>query len=279
MEKYMTIDAVYRAGVTKLEAVGVTDATMDAWILLEYVTGMDRTRFFMEKQKEMPEAQKAEYEALIHKRAERIPVQYLTGEQEFMGLNFKVNEHVLVPRQDTEVLVEEALKRCSPDMRVLDMCTGSGCIAISIAKLGKAQVTAVDISTDALCVAVDNGKKNKVFVDFRESNLFDKVPERYQMIVSNPPYIRTDIIETLSPEVREHEPMLALDGAEDGLYFYKEITKQATEHLTDGGWLLYEIGHDQGEDVKAIMLEAFSEVTVIKDLAGLNRVVVGCYKK
>ena len=153
------------------------------------------------------------------------------------------------------------------------------CIAISIAKLGKVQVTAVDISTDALCVAVDNSKKNKVFVDFRESNLFDKVPERYQMIVSNPPYIRTDIIETLSPEVREHEPMLALDGAEDGLYFYKEITKQATEHLTDGGWLLYEIGHDQGEDVKAIMLEAFSEVTVIKDLAGLNRVVVGCYKK
>ena len=121
MEKYMTIDAVYRAGVAKLEAVGVTDATMDAWILLEYVTGMDRTRFFMEKQKEMPEAQKAEYEALIHKRAERIPVQYLTGEQEFMGLNFKVNKHVLVPRQDTEVLVEEALKRCSPDMRVLDM--------------------------------------------------------------------------------------------------------------------------------------------------------------
>lgn len=275
----MTIDVVYKTSVAKLEAAGVMDASMDAWLLLEYVTGMDRTRFFMEKQMEMPEAQKLEYDRLIEKRAERIPVQHLTGMQEFMGLNFKVNEHVLVPRQDTEVLVEEGLKRCRPEMQVLDMCTGSGCIAISIAKLSKAQVTAVDISPDALQVARANGKANEVMVDWRESNLFEKVPETYQMIISNPPYIRSAVIETLSPEVREHEPMLALDGAEDGLYFYKEITKQATEHLTDGGWLLYEIGHDQGEDVKAIMLEAFSEVTVIKDLAGLNRVVVGCYKK
>lgn len=275
----MTIDAMYRAGVARLEAVGVTDAAMDAWILLEYVTGMDRTRFFMEKQKEMPEAQKTDYEGLIDKRAERIPVQHLTGEQEFMGLNFKVNEHVLVPRQDTEVLVEEALKRCKPGMQVLDMCTGSGCIAVSLAKLGKAQVTAADISTEALKVAVDNGRKNEVFVDFRESNLFDRVPEMYQMIVSNPPYIRSQVIETLSPEVREHEPMLALDGTADGLYFYREITRQAPEHLVDGGWLLYEIGHDQGEDVKAIMSETFSDVSVIKDLAGLDRVVVGCYKK
>lgn len=275
----MTVDAVYRTGVAKLEAAGVTDASMDAWLLFEYVTGMDRTRFFMDKQMELPEPQQLEYDKLIEKRAERIPVQHLTGVQEFMGLNFKVNEHVLVPRQDTEVLVEEALKRCRPDMQVLDMCTGSGCIAVSMAKLGKAQVTAADISPDALQVAMVNGKANDVTVDWRESNLFEKVPETYQMIISNPPYIRSAVIETLSPEVREHEPMLALDGTKDGLYFYREITRQAVEHLAEGGWLLYEIGHEQGEDVKAIMSEAFSDVSVIKDLAGLDRVVVGCYKK
>lgn len=275
----MTIDVVYKTSVAKLEAAGVMDASMDAWLLFEYVTGMDRTRFFMGKQMEMPEAQKLEYDRLIEKRAERIPVQHLTGMQEFMGLNFKVNEHVLVPRQDTEVLVEEGLKRCRPEMQVLDMCTGSGCIAISIAKLSKAQVTAVDISLDALQVARANGKANEVMVDWRESNLFEKVPETYQMIISNPPYIRSAVIETLSPEVREHEPMLALDGTEDGLYFYREITRQAIEHLEEGGWLLYEIGHDQGEAVKTIMSELFSDVSVIKDLAGLDRVVVGCYRK
>lgn len=274
----MTVDAVYKAGVAKLEAAGVTDAAMDAWILFEYVTKMDRTRFFMEKRTELSESQRIDYDSLISKRAERIPVQHLTGVQEFMGLTFRVNEHVLVPRQDTEILVEEALKRCRPDMEVLDMCTGSGCIAISLAKLGKANVTAVDISQEALQVAVDNGRTNEVSVDWRESNLFEKLPETFQMIVSNPPYIRTDVIETLSPEVREHEPKLALDGTADGLYFYREITRQAVTHLADGGWLLYEIGHDQGEAVKAIMSESFSDVSVIKDLAGLDRVVAGCYK-
>lgn len=274
----MTVDAVYKAGVAKLEAAGVTDAAMDAWILFEYVTKMDRTRFFMEKRTELSESQRIDYDSLISKRAERIPVQHLTSVQEFMGLTFRVNEHVLVPRQDTEILVEEALKRCRPDMEVLDMCTGSGCIAISLAKLGRANVTAVDISQEALQVAVDNGRTNEVSVDWRESNLFEKIPETYQMIVSNPPYIRTDVIETLSPEVREHEPKLALDGTADGLYFYREITRQAVTHLADGGWLLYEIGHDQGDAVKAIMSETFSDVTVIKDLAGLDRVVAGCYK-
>jgi release factor glutamine methyltransferase len=191
-----------------------------------------------------------------------------------MGLEFDVSPHVLIPRQDTEILVEEALKLCE-GKKVLDMCTGSGCIIISIAKLGKsAGVAAVDISAEALNVAKGNAAKNEVKVEFIESDLFEKVEGDYDIIVSNPPYIRTKVMEELMPEVKDHEPVIALDGSKDGLYFYRKITASLKQHLRSGGTILYEIGYDQGEAVRDILKqEGFTDILVKKDLSGLDRVV------
>ena len=195
-----------------------------------------------------------------------------------MGLTFKVNEHVLIPRQDTEILVEEAMRYLSDGMRILDICTGSGCILLSLLKYSnECEGMGVDISEDALAVAQENAHNLGLQADFRHSDLLENVEGRFDMIVSNPPYIQTDVIETLMPEVREHEPMLALDGKADGLFFYREIIKQCPAYMTRGARLFFEIGYDQGEAVKALMeKQGFTEVEVIKDYAGLDRVVVGC---
>ena len=226
-----------------------------------------------------PEQEKA-YLDLTEKRCQRMPLQYLTGEQEFMGLPFAVNEHVLIPRQDTEVLVEEAiqiLKNRMPDAEVLDLCTGSGCIGISIQSFcPDTKVTGADISKEALQVAKHNALQNQVPVSFVHSDLFSEISGRFDMIVSNPPYIPSNVIDTLMPEVRDHEPMGALDGKADGLYFYRRITEESVAHLNDGGYLLYEIGHDQAEAVSGFMKEhGFNDIKVIRDLAGLDRVVRG----
>ena len=279
----MTLEEAYRLGNDVLNEAGVPDAGTDAWILLEHVTGVSRTRYYVNPRQVLSKEEEERYLSYIEKRKKRIPVQHLTGVQEFMGLEFIVNEHVLIPRQDTEVLVETVWEDLETGMRVLDMCTGSGCILISLMKRmqtvsredGIAGVGA-DLSREALQVAEENASKQKVGAVFVESNLFDKVEGTYDIIVSNPPYIRTSVIKELQEEVKLHDPYAALDGKEDGLFFYREIIKKSKEYLKKGGRLYFEIGHDQGEDVKKLMEEAgFSEVTVKKDLAGLDRVVFG----
>lgn len=279
----MTLEEAYRLGSRTLEEAGIPDAGTDAWILLEHVTGISRTRYYANPRQSLSEEEEGCYRSYIEKRMKRIPVQHLTGVQEFMGLEFLVNEHVLIPRQDTEVLVETVWKDLEPGMRVLDMCTGSGCILISLMKRmqsvsGEDEILGVgaDLSCEALQVAEANASRQHVDAVFVESDLFEKVEGRYDIIVSNPPYIRTSVIRELQEEVKLYDPYAALDGKEDGLFFYREIIKKSKEYLKKGGRLYFEIGHDQGEDVKKLMEEAgFTQVTVKKDLAGLDRVVFG----
>ena len=259
-----------------LENRGVTDARTDAWILLEYAANIDRSFYYLHMHEMLDEADAADYRKLLVQRGKRIPVQYLTGEAWFYGYCFRVNSHVLIPRQDTEILVEEALKRIVPGMRVLDLCTGSGCILISILK--KASVTGVgaDISPEALEVAEKNGKRLGVRAVWAESDLFRNIGGTFHMIVSNPPYIPSEVIEGLEPEVKDHEPRLALDGSEDGLYFYRKIVKEAKEYLNAGGWLCLEIGYDQGNALRTMLEDAgYQDVEIRKDLAGLDRVAAG----
>ena len=261
---------------SKLEKAGVEEAKLDAWYLAMECFGINRTDYYMNPNREIDEEQYRRYQEMIEARAKRIPYQYLTNCQEFMGLQFYVDENVLIPRQDTEVLVELAMK-VAKHADILDMCTGSGCIILSLGKLCETKsLTAVDISTAALDVARRNAKNLEVPVTFIESNVFENVEGTYDVIVSNPPYIPTKVIEELMPEVRAHEPMLALDGLEDGLYFYRIIASEASNYLNEKGYIFLEIGHNQGDDVKNLLLDAgFEDVTVVKDLAGLDRVVTG----
>ena len=277
----MTLKEAYEYGQEQLKNVGIDDADLDAWYLLEHVTGITRAGYFMDMHRALSEKEEAEYREFVAIRAKHVPLQHITGAQEFMGLAFGVNKHVLVPRQDTEVLVESVLEVLKPEMRVLDMCTGSGCILISLLKLcGFADVSGVgvDVSEDALQVACKNAENLGVDATFVHSDLFSEVEEQYDVIVSNPPYIRTSVIEGLKEEVKFHDPFIALDGKEDGLYFYRRIVEESPRYLKKGGKLYFEIGHDQGDDVSRLMKEAgFSDVTVKKDLAGLDRVVFGVY--
>ncbi len=275
----MTLQKAFEYGRNALVAAGIEDAEIDAWLLLEYVTGITRAQYYMDMQKVLSAEQKATYLSHIEKRKSHIPLQHITGVQEFMGLEFCVNEHVLVPRQDTEVLVESVLEVLESEMHVLDMCTGSGCILISLLKLKQGMSgVGVDISEAALRVAEKNCRKHGVKAELLHSDLFEQVQGSYDVIVSNPPYIRTAVIEGLQEEVKLHDPMLALDGMEDGLHFYRKIVEKSPEYLKRGGKLYFEIGHDQGGDVKSLMENAgFADVTVKKDLAGLDRVVSGRY--
>ncbi|SEI43517.1 release factor glutamine methyltransferase [Lachnospiraceae bacterium A10] len=255
----------------------VPNAALDAEYLLEHLTGWNRARQFMEKDRIMEKDLYERYIALVKERAKRIPLQHIIGTQEFMGLEFEVNEHVLVPRQDTEVLVEHALKILKDGDSVLDLCTGSGCILLSLMKLGPLlNGTGGDISKDALEVANRNKEKLGVNAKFVETDLFSKITKKYDLITSNPPYIPTGIIPGLMPEVREHDPYIALDGKEDGLWFYERITEEAPKHLYRGGYLMYEIGVDQGEAVSAMLERAgFKDIRVEKDYSGNDRVVIG----
>jgi release factor glutamine methyltransferase len=198
-----------------------------------------------------------------------------------MGLSFLVDERVLCPRQDTEVLVEEVLRHLMDGSRILDICTGSGCILLSLLHFSNdCEGVGVDLSEDALEVAKANAERLGIDATFLHSDLCEKVEGQFDMVVSNPPYIASDVIPGLMPEVRDHEPRMALDGGVSGLDFYERIIPQAREHLRPGGMLFFEIGADQGEAVKALMeAQKFAEVEVIKDYAGLDRVVKGYFMR
>lgn len=273
----MTFKQAEQKGEHLLQTAGVMDAKIDAWLLLEMVAKIDRSFYFTHINDEVEPEVLAEYERVLEKRAEHVPLQYITGEQEFMGMTFKVNSNVLIPRQDTETLVEETLKVIEPQMEVLDLCTGSGCILLSIMKNAPTvRGTGSDISKQALLVAKENAKLHDLEADWVRSNLFDNVSGQYDVIVSNPPYIAQTELPTLMPEVGQFEPMQALDGGVDGLDFYRKITEEAPQYLKENGYLFFEIGYDQGQAVESLMREAgFTEVAVIKDLAGNDRVVKG----
>ena len=272
----MTYRECYEQGCRTLQAAGIEETALDARLLLEAVCGTDRNDLLVHG--EQPVAPEAEEKYLnwIRQRAEHIPLQQLTGEQDFMGLTFSVNEHVLIPRQDTEILVEEVLKELHDGMRVLDMCTGSGCILLSLLHYSNdCEGLGVDLSAEALEVAGRNVLKvltpeKAEHAHFLQSNLFEKVEGKFEIIVSNPPYIASAEVEKLMPEV--------LDGTEYGLYFYRRIIEEAGKHLVSSGMLFFEIGYDQGQAVSELMrTEGYCDVQVVQDYAGLDRVVFGTY--
>ena len=350
---------VLNYGKKILKNAGIVEADLDAWYLFEQIFGISRAQYFLCARENIAgnTAQKmaaqeqtgnslesknaldcvemwlkeklSAYENTLEKRASRVPLQQILGQQEFMGLTFFVNEHVLIPRQDTETLVELVLnEQKDKNVSILDMCTGSGCIAVSLKKLGGYTcVEGADISEEALKVAKrnseeilensdvnndavssrteqiqnctnltnnqnkqDNSEDSMVSevrtvpqtgVTFRRSDMFSAFPEteRFNVIVSNPPYIPSAVIEELEPEVRDHEPRGALDGTADGLYFYRILAEECAKHLTPGGRVYFEIGYDQGAAVKELLdIHGFKDTRVIQDLAGKDRVVCGAWQ-
>lgn len=282
-----------KEGEYRLAKAFCMDAKIDAEELYCFLTGIDKVGLFLKANEEVDKETEEKYLDLIRRRAERIPLQHITGVQEFMGYTFKVNENVLIPRQDTETLVQEAAKaiqttpkeklsfieklKGGKEWEVLDLCCGSGAVGISLAKIcSNITVTATDISEKALEVAEENAKKLRTKIKFIKGDLFAPVENKqFDMIVSNPPYIRTAMISILQEEVKKHEPLLALDGGKDGLNFYRTIVEKAPEYLKPNGILLMEVGHDQGEDLRKMIRDSgeFTPAEVIKDLPGKDRVV------
>lgn len=288
MKKERSYKELLEYGKVRLQEAEIEEYALDAWLLLEYVFQVSRTWYFVHEN-DMADTEKAEqYLEYIGERSRHVPLQQLTGEAYFYGMKFYVNEDVLIPRQDTEVLVEKVLKLSrtvfpeekGKHLNILDVCTGSGCILLSLlSNLENAVGTGVDLSEKALNVARINGRNLGIQAEWIHSNLFDKVQGKYDMIVSNPPYIKTSVIGELMDEVKYHEPKMALDGREDGLYFYRAMIREAEEYLNQGGILAFEIGYDQGESVSRLMREqGYSQVQVIPDLAGLDRCVTGIRK-
>lgn len=350
---------VLNYGKKILKNAGIVEADLDAWYLFEQIFGISRAQYFLcarenivgstaqkiavqEQHGDLLESGNAlecaelwlkeklsAYEHALKKRAARIPLQQIIGQQEFMGLSFFVNEHVLIPRQDTETLVELVLQeQKDKDISILDMCTGSGCIAVSLKKLGGyAHVEGADISEESLKVAKRNSEEilenndvnndavnsrteqiqnctnltnnqnkqdnseermvsevrrvSQTGVTFRRSDMFSSFrgTEQFDVIVSNPPYIPSAVIEELEPEVRDHEPRGALDGTADGLYFYRILAEECAKHLTPGGHVYFEIGYDQGAAVKELLdIHGFKDTRVIQDLTGKDRVVCGAWQ-
>lgn len=271
-----------KQATNQLKNARVPDAEYDAKQLLYHVTGMTVGDWLMRGNERITEREAEAYAELVGRRAGREPLQQIIGTQIFMGLPFHVTTDTLCPRSDTEVLVEKAIPLCK-GADVLDMCTGTGCIAISLSKLSAPKsVTGVDISKEALTVAKDNATSNDATVDFILSNMFQAVTGTYDVIVSNPPYIPTEQMEGLMPEVKDYEPRIALFGGEDGLDFYRILTAESRRFLRapasgkEGGYLIVEIGFDQGITVPDLFRAAgFADVCVIKDYAGNDRVVLG----
>lgn len=298
----MTYREVYESGRSQLMNAGITEYEIDARLLLEHVCDTDRNTLLAHPEREVMQEEEAEYSRLLSLRANHVPLQHITGVQDFMGMTFEVSDKVLIPRQDTEILVEEALIYIDDGMRVLDMCTGSGCILLSIMNY-KNDIDGVgcDVSKAALEVARLNAERLNINAQFLCGDMFEALEgnaktgkpktgkpktgkpvnkERFDVIVSNPPYICSDVIPTLMSEVKDHDPMAALDGGADGLDFYRRIADKAPEYLNNYGRLFLEIGYDQGESVPKILENAgFSDIFVKNDYSGQPRVVVAKYIK
>lgn len=279
----MEIEELLKEGKLKLIKNNVEDANIIARSLLQFTLNMSRNEIISKLNELVDSSIQEKYEKAIQKIIKGTPLQYITNKQEFMKLPFYVDENVLIPQPDTEILVEEVLKIANKkdQMEILDMCTGSGCIGISIAYyLKNTKVTMSDISKKAIEIAKQNAKTNKVekITEFIESDMFENIKNKFNIIVSNPPYIETNVISTLSKQVQK-EPILALDGGEDGLYFYRNIIKEAPKYLKDSGYLCLEIGYNQREKVIEIIKEtgAFSKIEAKKDLAGNDRIII-CQK-
>ena len=276
-----TIEELLQYGKEQLEKSGNEYAKYERKVLLEEVLGCNYMYMLMNGSEEVDAEKEQHYKNLITQRCNHYPLQYMLGVAHFMDYTFFVNEHVLIPRNDTEVLVEtadELIGKCTnPDMKVLDLCCGSGCIGISL-KLYHKEIELIlsDYSKQALEITNKNLAKYNVKAEVLCGDLFEVFTGKVNMIVSNPPYIETKVIDTLMPEVRDYEPMSALDGGEDGLDFYRRIVKEAPKYLEDDGYLMFEIGHNQALAVQSLMKDrGFSDVQVKKDYAGLDRVVYG----
>ncbi len=283
-----TLRQLLKEGEQRLMENQIENSTMEARYLLEYICDLNWAQYLLQADTEADPQEERRYREAVERRCKHYPLQYILGTAGFMGLDFMVNESVLIPRQDTEVLVETVLEKADiPGGKILDMCTGSGCILISLMALGSyGRGVGADISEDALRVARMNGIFNRENWEkngrgandilWLQSNLFEKVSGRFDVIVSNPPYIPAAVIETLMPEVRVYEPRLALEGADEGLEFYKKIAGAAEAYLKPEGWLFFEIGCEQAEEVSGILMEnGFRNIHTVKDLAGLDRVVYG----
>ena len=273
----------FEYGKKKLSDAGILDAALDARLLLESVCGTNYSTLLAHGDRQVTDNEKRAYFEQITQREKRIPLAYILGTQEFMGLDFDVSSDVLIPNQDTETLVEEALGHLFEGMNFLDLCTGSGCIALSLLKYSNGtRAVATDISEKALLIASANAKKLELSdrISFFQNDVLDESAEMsfkgFDLIVSNPPYIRTSVIPSLEPEVSRSEPYIALDGDEDGLKFYHRICALAPKLLNRSGYLLMEIGFDQAEDVAKIMSDNnFKDIEVVKDFGGNERVLKG----
>ena len=284
----MTAAELIAQAAKRLSDAGVPEPELDAKILFLEAFHMDQVHFLMNRMRPLTEEQRAQqetYEVMIDRRSARVPLQQILGSQEFMGLTFRVTPDVLIPRLDTEVLVDQAIGILKAkeweNPFILDMCTGSGAIGVTMAhEFPDAEVTMTDVSPKALSTAMGNAQINDVFTRciFQQGDMFEAIPEqkRFDMILSNPPYIESDVIETLSTEVKDHEPRLALDGGADGLTFYRILAENAEKHLADGGYLMMEIGCDQGEAVRQLLEENenYSTAVVLQDLNHLEYTVL-----
>lgn len=273
----MRIQEILEIGVNELKKAKIENPISIAKQLMCYVTKKDKIYLITNADTELNNKQEELFISAISKVANNVPLQYITQRQEFMGMDFYVDENVLIPRADTEIVVEEALQiiKSNNFTNVLDMCTGSGAIAISIAKdVPNCNVVAVDISTKALEIAKNNARTNEVNnVTFIQSNMFEKITCKYDLIISNPPYIRTKVIDSLDENVKK-EPMLALDGGADGLDFYRNLEENAYKHLNEGGYLVLEIGFDQKEEVTKLLEIRYKDIICKKDLGGNDRVII-----
>lgn len=285
-EACKTYRELYEEGRRILEQAGLPDAALDARFLLEEVCGTNLQTLLVFPEKKVTEEEVNQYRAFVQRRKDREPTAMILGEWDFMGLTFRLNKSTLIPEQDTEVLVEttlEELKRRGPGeapLRILDLCTGSGCILLSLLhELRNAGGLGTDLSEEALEAARENAVRLGLQErgTFRQGDLWEPVgDERFDLIVSNPPYVPTDVIPTLEPEVRCGEPYAALDGGEDGLVFYRRILKEAAGHLKPSGIIIVESGFDEAAQIAALMQDQkLRGIRTVKDYGGLDRVVLG----
>ena len=266
----------------RLDGAGVTDADAEARLLLKEYAGVSVSDIYANPDSEIDSAPALQkIESAVEQRLKHIPIQHILGHTDFMGFEFLTPPGALIPRADTEILVEEVLKDYHEGSKILDLCTGTGCIIISLISLtGDCRGVGTDISSEALKIADENRKlilgDKADYLELRKGDLFDALKENevFDLIVSNPPYIRSGDIEGLMPEVKDHDPLIALDGGEDGLDFYRKIISGARSHLLKGGEIFLEIGFDQAGSVTKFMeANGFKYINVIKDFSGNDRVV------